>query len=74
MEREMQLVVGYIMRSQQDGIIRKDVSPQKLAVIITSSLRALIIMLLNNLLPSETPEYSDFIFTAFERTLTPLKL
>ena len=70
LEREKAMVEKFILKGQEEGRFRKDLSPKALAVLISSIFHGLCVMQLSGMLPAEFPQYTDILFDAFEKELS----
>ena len=70
MGREKTMIEEAIANGQKRGLLRSDVSPTAVAVLVSSIFHGLSVMLLAGMLPPEFPEYTDILFDALKRELT----
>ena len=70
MGREKTMIEEAIANGQKRGLLRSDVSPTAVAVLVSSIFHGLSVMLLADMLPPEFPEYTDILFDALKRELT----
>lgn len=70
MGREKAMIEEAIANGQKKGLLRSDVSPTAVAVLVSSIFHGLSVMLLAGMLPPEFPEYTDILFDALKRELT----
>lgn len=70
MGREKAMIEEAISNGQKKGLLRSDVSPTVVAVLVSSIFHGLSVMLLAGMLPPEFPEYTDILFDALKRELT----
>lgn len=69
MEREKLMMKNFVRKGQEEGRLRKDISAEALAVLISSIFHGLCVMQLSGMLPKEFPQYTDILFDAFEKEL-----
>ena len=55
MEREKLMVKNFVRKGQEEGRLRKDISAEALAVLISSIFHGLCVMQLSGMLPKEFP-------------------
>lgn len=69
LRRERDMLEKLIIKAQNSGKIRNDVSPKETALIIASVFHGLFILQMAEILPKDFADHMDFLFNAFTREL-----
>ena len=68
-ERERKMLEELIVKGQELGKIRADVSPNEIALLLSSVFQGLFILQMVEILPPDFYKHMDFLFNAFTREL-----
>ena len=70
-EQERQMVERLLVKSQEGGVIRRDVSPRDLSLLITVIFHGIFIFQMEGFYHVDFTQHTDFIFDAFGKELDP---
>lgn len=70
-EQERQMVERLLVRSQEGGVIRRDVSPRDLSLLITVIFHGIFMFQVNDFYHVDFTQHTDFIFDALGKELVP---
>ncbi|MDO9509554.1 MAG: TetR family transcriptional regulator [Thermovirgaceae bacterium] len=71
LDQEQKMAERLLVKSQEEGTIRKDVSPRDLSLMVTAMFQGIFVFQVHDLYHVDFSEHIDFIFDAFKKELDP---
>ena len=72
MDQEQKMAERLLVRSREEGTIRKDVSPRDLSLVTTAMFQGIFMFQVHDFYHVDLTEHIDFIFDAFKKELDPI--
>ena len=72
LDQEQKMAERLLVKSQEEGTIREDVSPRDLSLMITAMFQGIFVFQVHDLYHVDFSEHIDFIFDAFKKELDPV--
>lgn len=69
--QERKMAERLLVRSQEEGTIRKDVSPRELSLMVTAMFQGIFVFQVHDFYHVDFTKHIDFIFDAFKKELDP---